>query len=85
VFVWLKNYRYHFFFIPKKEQSYQLLQIAIGMCIDMGLHLPPSEATSRKIGLRLDHYMQVESDGDFFSKEGRRAYLGCYYLSTKSV
>lgn len=77
---------YHFFYIPMKQQFNQLLQIAISMCIDMGLDHPPSEAAARKIGLQLDHHYSLGGapcDG-FFSKAARRAYLGCHYLSATS-
>ncbi|KAJ5941695.1 hypothetical protein N7516_001863 [Penicillium verrucosum] len=77
---------YHFYYIPKKEQFNQLLHIAIGMVGDLGLNLTPAEAMSRKIGLRLTHYRKVSTPSanhdKFFSPEARRAYLGCFYLST---
>lgn len=77
---------YHFFYIPMKQQFNQLLQIAISMCIDMGLDHPPSEAAARKIGLQLDHHYTVGGAkcDRFFSKASRRAYLGCHYLSATS-
>ncbi len=78
--------RYHFHYIPRKEQSYQLLQMAIGMIIDLGLDQRPSVAMAWKVGLHLSHYKRnprvEDEDDEFFSKEARRAYLGCYYLST---
>ena len=78
--------RYHFYYIPKREQSYQMLQMAVSMCVDLGLNLRPQEAVNRKVGLRLAHYDKataacVEHD-DYFSREARRAFIGCYYLST---
>lgn len=77
---------YHFFYIPMKQQFNQLLQIAISMCIDMGLDHPPSEAAARKIGLQLDHHYTLGGAkcDRFFSKAARRAYLGCHYLSATS-
>ncbi len=78
--------RYHFYYIPKREQSYQLLQMTIGMCVDLGLNLRPAEAVGRKLGLRLSHYHKADqtlADHDaFYCREARRAYLGCYYIST---
>jgi hypothetical protein len=78
--------RYHFYYMPKREQSYQLLQMAAAMCVDLGLNLSPSEAVSRKVGLRLSHYHKADKPSTehdaFFCREARRAYLGCYYLST---
>ncbi|KAJ5958029.1 uncharacterized protein N7479_005179 [Penicillium vulpinum] len=77
---------YQFYYIPKKEQFNQLLHIAIGMVDDMGLNLRPAEAMNTKIGLRLTHYRKVltpsANHDEFFSPEARRAYLGCFYLSS---
>lgn len=73
----------HFFHIPKRDQSYQLLQMAVGLCVDLGLDMTPSFAM-QKIGLHLGHYQpsgDVEEDR-FWSREARRAFLGCYHLST---
>ncbi|KIX99030.1 uncharacterized protein Z520_05491 [Fonsecaea multimorphosa CBS 102226] len=78
---------YHFFYIPMKQQFNQMLQIAISMCVDMGLDHGPSEAAARKIGLQLDHHYSVGGarNDRFFSKAARRAYIGCYYLSATSA
>lgn len=78
---------YHFFYIPMKQQFNQMLQIAISMCVDMGLGHSPSEAAARKIGLQLDHHYSVGGarNDPFFSKAARRAYIGCYYLSATST
>jgi hypothetical protein len=74
----------HFFHVPKRDQSYQLLQMAIGLCVDLGLNLTPSFAMQKKIGLHIDHYQpQGDVDEDrFWSREARRAFLGCYLVST---
>ncbi|OQE35467.1 hypothetical protein PENCOP_c013G07768 [Penicillium coprophilum] len=77
---------YQFYYIPTKEQFNQLLHVAIGMVGDMGLNLRPAEAIGAKIGLRLSHYRKVSTPSadhdEFFSREARRAYLGCFYLSS---
>ncbi|KGO38225.1 Transcription factor, fungi [Penicillium expansum] len=77
---------YQFYYIPKQEQFNQLLHIAIGMVGDMGLNLTPAEAMSRKAGLRLTHYRKFSTPSanhdEFFSREARRGYLGCFYLSS---
>ncbi|KAJ5500831.1 hypothetical protein N7463_008081 [Penicillium fimorum] len=77
---------YHFYYIPKKEQFNQLLHIAIGMVGDLGLNLRPADAMSAKMGLRLAHYRKVSTPSanhdEFFSREARRAYLGCFYISS---
>lgn len=79
---------YHFFYIPKVKQSSQWLHLATSMCFDLGLHLRPAQAVSRKVGLQLNHYRKVnledgEQHDDFFSREARRLYLGCYFLSNR--
>lgn len=73
----------HFFHVPKRNQSYQLLQMAIGLCIELGLNLTPSSAM-QKIGLHLGHYQPSGDDerDKFWSTEAKRAYLGCYHVST---
>lgn len=77
----------HFFHVPKKRLFNQLLHIAISMCIDMGLDLGPCEASARKAGLQLDHHSSAGGTPDdiFFSRAARRAYIGCYYLSSASA
>ena len=74
----------HFFNVPKRDVSYQLLQMTFGLCVDLGLNLTPAVATKEKAGLHLDHYKPSRDgeDGRFWSREARRAFLGCYYLST---
>lgn len=73
----------HFFHVPKRDQSYQLLQMAIALCVDLGLNLTPSMAM-QKIGLHLGHFQPSGDVGgdEFWSREARRAFLGCYYVST---
>ncbi|KAI1616289.1 hypothetical protein EDD37DRAFT_84686 [Exophiala viscosa] len=77
---------YHFFYIPMKQQFYQILQIAIGMCIDMKLDRPPERATARKMGLEESHeddnLLGDTSSEQYYSKAARRAYIGCYCIST---
>jgi hypothetical protein len=73
----------HFFHVPKRDQSYQLLQMAIALCVDLGLNLTPSVAM-QKVGLHLEHFQPSGDVGgdESWSKEARRAFLGCYYVST---
>ncbi len=56
--------------------------MAIGMTIDLGLDQRPYEASAFKVGLHLSHHQGGSQDDEFYSREARRAYLGCYYLST---
>lgn len=77
---------YHFFYIPMKQQFYQILQLAISMCIDMKLDRPPERATARKMGLEPNHeghdLLGDASSEHYYSKSARRAFLGCYCIST---
>ena len=77
----------HFFYIPKKLQSTQMLQVAISMCVEMGLDERPCEAASRMAGTHLDHHYSTggEPDDPFFSKAARRVYIGCYFLSVNAA
>jgi len=73
--------RYHFHFHPRTQQIYQLLQLAIGMTIDLGFHEKP-----RKPMIDLSHYSRSNHSSApgqaYHSGEARRALLGCYYLSS---
>jgi hypothetical protein len=77
----------HFFYVPRKRHFNQMLSVAISMCVDMGLNLGPSEASTRKVGLDLEHHYSAGGARDdiFFSKTARRVYIGCYYLSSTSA
>lgn len=77
----------HFFHVPKKRLFNQLLQVAISMCVDMGLDSGPCEASARKARSQLDHHCLAggKPDDIFFSKAARRVYIGCYYLSSASA
>lgn len=58
------------------------------MTIDLGLDQKPWKAKSQRVGLHLSHHDNGPEDstgGEFFNREARRAYLGCYYLSTAYV
>lgn len=76
---------YHFFYIPMKQQFYQTLQIAISVCIDMKFDRPPEDATSKRVegDTRAMHKPALDATGHHYhSKSARRAYIGCYCLST---
>ena len=77
----------HFFSIPKRDQSYQLLQMAFALCVDLGLNVTPEVAMQKKVGLHLDHY-QPSGDDDqdrLWSRDARCAFLGCYHLSSMNA
>ena len=61
------------------------MQIAIGLAIDLGLDQQPSEARTDRFKDKLAHYegMSQSPSGEFYSREARRAYIGCYYMSIR--
>lgn len=69
--------RYHFHFHPRTQQLGLLLQIGIGMAIELGI------TQKRKKPM-------IDISGEYGSRpvntakerEAQRAFLGCYYLST---
>jgi len=55
------------------------------MVVDLGLNQTPREAKAQKVGLQLSHCTgdsSQSSSDDFYNTETRRAYLGCFFLST---
>ncbi|KAL5337892.1 hypothetical protein BJX70DRAFT_408960 [Aspergillus crustosus] len=62
---------FHFHFIPGNQQTYQYLQIAISMVIDLRLDQLATELLEHRTGLDNTH-----------SREACRTYLGCYYMSS---
>ncbi|KAL2864819.1 uncharacterized protein BJX67DRAFT_199506 [Aspergillus lucknowensis] len=62
---------FQFHFVPGNQQTYQYLQIAIGMVFDLRLDKTNADALGQGIEM-----------GDNYSREACRAFLGCYYLST---
>ncbi|CAG8425877.1 unnamed protein product [Penicillium salamii] len=83
ILIYLAWYQFHY--VPSKEQFNQLLHVAIAMVGDLGLNLRPAEAM-KKAALRLAHYRKFRNPtanhDEFFSREARRAYLGCFYISS---
>lgn len=58
------------------------------MVCDMGLDQHPDEALETRADLHVRHvdeHSKELSNDLFWSTEARRAYLGCYYLSTQFV
>ncbi|KAL3437017.1 hypothetical protein BDV09DRAFT_163500 [Aspergillus tetrazonus] len=62
---------FHFYLDPRSRQTYQYLQIAISMVVELDLE--------QKIA---DLIEGPTTPGDLCSREECRAYLGCYYLSS---
>ncbi|KAJ5241821.1 uncharacterized protein N7469_000148, partial [Penicillium citrinum] len=62
---------FHFDFVPRSQQTYRYLQIAISLAVDLRL--------DQKISVLLDQQSEL---GDAYNLESCRAYLGCYYMSS---
>ncbi|KAH8803339.1 hypothetical protein F5884DRAFT_847183 [Xylogone sp. PMI_703] len=76
---------FQFHLIPRSQQIYRYLQIAISVLIDLGLDQNLDNVLEERTDLLLcDPSLRSKNAGsiDLFGNEGRRATLGCYYLST---
>ncbi|KAK4866695.1 hypothetical protein LT330_008248 [Penicillium expansum] len=62
---------FHFHLIPGSQQTYQYLQIAISMVIDLRVDQEATDLLEQRTEL-----------GDTYTREACRAYLGCYYMSS---
>ncbi|KAI9858208.1 MAG: hypothetical protein M1813_007857 [Trichoglossum hirsutum] len=68
---------YHFHFKPQTQQIYQLLQLAIGMAIDLGYNQKRKKPLIDITGKSRSEPMSPSEE-----REAQRALLGCYYLSS---
>lgn len=68
---------YHFHFDPLSQQLQFLLQIAIGLLIDMGLHQKP-----KKPFIDISGHIENRNLSASDEREAQRTLLGCYYLSS---
>ncbi|KAI9765807.1 MAG: hypothetical protein M1840_007089 [Geoglossum simile] len=68
---------YHFHFRPQTQQIYQLLQLAIGMAIDLGYNHKKKKPLIDITGKSRSEPMSPSEE-----REAQRALLGCYYLSS---
>ncbi|KAL4875020.1 hypothetical protein BJY04DRAFT_233085 [Aspergillus karnatakaensis] len=62
---------FHFYFVPGTQQTYQYLQIAISMVVDLRIEQEVSDLLDK----------QTELD-EAYLRDLCRAYLGCYYMSS---
>jgi len=75
-------FRYHFYFEPDREQSYQLSQMAASMVVDLGINIPTQD------NIPTDYRVQKARPLAFLSKksaeelEAQRTFLGCYFLTS---
>jgi hypothetical protein len=77
--------RFQFHLVPRSQQIYRYLQIAISVMIDLGLDQKFDNVIQERSDLLLrDPSLRSRnvSSVHLLGNEGRRATLGCYYLST---
>lgn len=67
--------RSQFYLIPRSQQAYKHLQMAIGMLVDLGLDDDPDVLHRQRL------HMHTSDDGNR-SVEAQRASFGCFYLSS---
>jgi hypothetical protein len=73
--------RYHFYFEPDREQSYQLSQMATSMVVDLRINIPTQD------NIPTDNRVHRAGPLAFLSKsaeelEAQRTFLGCYFLTS---
>jgi hypothetical protein len=76
---------YHFFWIPRSQQLYGHLQIAVGMMVDLGLDQALSDALAERCDLRLRKASNVDTSHlPDLSHDiaAQRAAFGCFHLSS---
>ena len=83
VFLNMRPVRYPLQLYPRKRHAFQLLQMAVTMILELRLDQPSRVADS------LDHG-SMDSSAAYLAhsreaEEGKRAYLGCYYISSTCV
>jgi hypothetical protein len=93
------SYRYHYHFKPGTQQVYKVLQLAVGLVVDLGLDRSPK---SNKIAIEIIHHRREDSrrncdasctyDGSpcgyhtgVHLLDEERALAGCFYLSSTYI
>jgi hypothetical protein len=76
--LWSSTYqsRYHFVFSHKTQQIFSLLQLGIGLALDLGLHQKIRRA------LEVPGRANAKRPSPEEQRERQRTLLGCYYLSS---
>jgi hypothetical protein len=75
-----KLFRYHFHFTPQTHQIHSLLQLALGLVIDLGFY-----QKSKKPLIDINGQPKPSNLTPSEERETQRTLLGCYYLSSASV
>ncbi|ORY18170.1 hypothetical protein BCR34DRAFT_554339 [Clohesyomyces aquaticus] len=68
---------YHFVFSHKTHQVFSLIQLAIGVALDIGIH-----QRSTHISFDFPGRPKPPAQSPAFDRERQRTFLGCYYLSS---
>ncbi|KAF9635717.1 putative trna processing endoribonuclease protein [Lasiodiplodia theobromae] len=80
ILVWLAWYHVHFFTNP---QTTNLLQLAVGLVIDLGLKRGARAYGSERLERGITRSAHGElANSELHTSDERRALLGCFYLST---
>jgi hypothetical protein len=79
----LTEIRFHFHLIPRAQQTYTYLQLAISMVIDLGLHHSNADADAQRNEQYSKDPAPCSDSSELCTAEAHRAYLGCYYLSAR--
>ncbi|KAL1649921.1 hypothetical protein SLS58_001297 [Diplodia intermedia] len=80
ILVWLAWYHVHFFTNP---QTTNLLQLAVGLVIDLGLKRGARAYGSERLERGVTRSAHGElANSELHTSDERRALLGCFYLST---
>ncbi len=75
--------RYHFYYNPGRDQSYQLSQMIAIMAAELGIDKPARNAEQVNSTM-LSHTSQVCGPVASLEEiERRRTFLGCYFLSSR--
>ncbi|KAI9723067.1 MAG: hypothetical protein M1828_004315 [Chrysothrix sp. TS-e1954] len=81
----LVTFAWNFFYITKNPQATNLLQLAIGLVIDLGLNRVPdrNQATRLKLfAMRLPIHGRSKHEEKSLTLEERRTLLGCFYITS---
>ncbi|KAI9836986.1 MAG: hypothetical protein M1819_000635 [Sarea resinae] len=76
---------YHFHISPSMQQCYRLTALAVAIAVDLGLNRRPRKSEKQKMCIE-SHALFAQgltpAGPDFWNREARRAFIGCYALSS---
>lgn len=73
--------------IPRSQQAYKYLQMAVSMLVDLGLDERPEmfEIQRPDLIMREDDFRSNDNGVSVVTTEAQRTSLGCFYLSSMCV